>query len=176
MSHLCPWAEPAQVLSSSPVLRSNGPGGQRELTPVSVPSLSPQQTARPTFFARKFEAVVNQEVIGQLDSYLYGSYPAGTPGLRAYWENAFEEPDGLQSLSDVALTMYHAFARLGLRRAHAAPRAAPASACRSVPASRLLGGLRGAQPGLPSAAGAQRLRSMAGRDLHRPALSRDVLS
>uniref|UniRef100_A0A8C9NZW8 Xylosyltransferase 1 n=1 Tax=Spermophilus dauricus TaxID=99837 RepID=A0A8C9NZW8_SPEDA len=48
-----------------------------------------QQTARPTFFARKFEAVVNQEIIGQLDYYLYGNYPAGTPGLRAYWENVY---------------------------------------------------------------------------------------
>ncbi|KAM4829470.1 xylosyltransferase 1 [Thomomys bottae] len=76
-----------------------------------------QQTARPTFFARKFEAVVNQEIIGQLDYYLYGSYPAGTPGLRSYWENVYDEPEGLHSLSDVTLSLLHSFTRLGLRRA-----------------------------------------------------------
>ncbi|KAM6250070.1 xylosyltransferase 1 [Porphyrio hochstetteri] len=92
-----------------------------------------QQTARPTFFARKFEAVVNQEIIGQLDYYLYGNYPAGTPGLRSYWENAYDEPDGLHTLSDVALTMYHAFARLGLRRAETSFHAAGDNSCRYYP-------------------------------------------
>ncbi|XP_054990427.1 xylosyltransferase 1 [Sorex araneus] len=92
-----------------------------------------QQTARPTFFARKFEAVVNQEIIGQLDSYLYGNYPAGTPGLRAYWENAYEEQDGVHSLSDVALTLYHAFARLGLRRAESSLHKDGENSCRYYP-------------------------------------------
>ena len=32
---------------------------------------------QPTYFARKFEAIVNQEVINELDSYLFGSYPKG---------------------------------------------------------------------------------------------------
>lgn len=94
------------------------------------PSISPQQTARPTFFARKFEAVVNQEIIGQLDYYLYGNYPSGTPGLRSYWENVYDEPDGVHTLSDVALTMYHAFSRLGLRRAEASFHAAGDNSCR----------------------------------------------
>jgi len=94
--------------------------------------VSPQQTARPTFFARKFEAVVNQEIIGQLDYYLYGNYPSGTPGLRSYWENVYDEPDGVHTLSDVALTMYHAFSRLGLRRAEASFHAAGDNSCRLV--------------------------------------------
>nr|XP_040133243.1 xylosyltransferase 1 isoform X1 [Ictidomys tridecemlineatus] len=92
-----------------------------------------QQTARPTFFARKFEAVVNQEIIGQLDYYLYGNYPAGTPGLRAYWENVYEEPDGVHSLSDVALSLYHAFARLGLRRAEGSLHTDGENSCRYYP-------------------------------------------
>ncbi|XP_044927852.1 xylosyltransferase 1 isoform X2 [Mustela putorius furo] len=92
-----------------------------------------QQTARPTFFARKFEAVVNQEIIGQLDYYLYGNYPAGTPGLRSYWENAYDEPDGTHSLSDVALTLYHAFARLGLRRAESSLHVEGENSCRYYP-------------------------------------------
>ncbi|XP_045141942.1 xylosyltransferase 1 [Echinops telfairi] len=92
-----------------------------------------QQTARPTFFARKFEAVVNQEIIGQLDYYLYGNYPAGTPGLRSYWENVHDEPDGIPSLSDVTLTLYHAFSRLGLRRAEMSLHTDSENSCRYYP-------------------------------------------
>ncbi|XP_035293043.1 xylosyltransferase 1 isoform X1, partial [Cricetulus griseus] len=92
-----------------------------------------QQTARPTFFARKFEAIVNQEIIGQLDSYLYGNYPAGTPGLRSYWENVYDEPDGIHSLSDVALTLYHSFIRLGLRRAESSLHTDGENSCRYYP-------------------------------------------
>uniref|UniRef100_A0A665TKK4 Xylosyltransferase 1 n=1 Tax=Echeneis naucrates TaxID=173247 RepID=A0A665TKK4_ECHNA len=77
-----------------------------------------QQASRPTFFARKFEASVSQEIISQLDSYLFGAYPSGTPGLHAYWENLYEqETDGPASLSDSALSHYHAFTRMGLSRA-----------------------------------------------------------
>uniref|UniRef100_A0A8I3N3Y3 Xylosyltransferase 1 n=1 Tax=Canis lupus familiaris TaxID=9615 RepID=A0A8I3N3Y3_CANLF len=95
--------------------------------------LPAEQTARPTFFARKFEAVVNQEIIGQLDYYLYGNYPAGTPGLRSYWENVYDEPDGIHSLSDVALTLYHSFARLGLRRAESSLHVETGNSCRYYP-------------------------------------------
>ncbi|XP_033944219.1 xylosyltransferase 1-like [Pseudochaenichthys georgianus] len=77
-----------------------------------------QQASRPTFFARKFEASVSQEIINQLDSYLFGSHPSGTPGLQAYWENIYEhETDGPASLSDSTLSHYHAFTRMGLSRA-----------------------------------------------------------
>ncbi|XP_037544373.1 xylosyltransferase 1 [Nematolebias whitei] len=79
-----------------------------------------QQTSRPTFFARKFEASVNQEVISQLDAFLFGPYPSGTPGLRAYWENVYEqETDGISGLSDSRLSHYHVFARMGVSRAAA---------------------------------------------------------
>ncbi|KAG9263843.1 xylosyltransferase 1-like [Astyanax mexicanus] len=76
-----------------------------------------QQTTRPTFFARKFEASVNQEIVNQLDSFLFGSLPQGTPALSSYWENLYDEADGVHSLSDTLLTHLHAFARLGLTRA-----------------------------------------------------------
>lgn len=83
-----------------------------------VSLFSPQQASRPTFFARKFEASVSQEIINQLDSYLFGAYPSGTPSLQAYWENLYEQQtDGLGGLSDSALSHYHAFARMGLSRA-----------------------------------------------------------
>ncbi|XP_070811439.1 LOW QUALITY PROTEIN: xylosyltransferase 1 [Pituophis catenifer annectens] len=92
-----------------------------------------QQTARPTFFARKFEAVVNQEVISQLDYYLYGNYPSGTPGLRSYWENVYDEPDGIHSISDVALTLYHSFSRLGLKKAETSFHTDGDNSCRYYP-------------------------------------------
>ncbi|KAF7665683.1 hypothetical protein LDENG_00134000, partial [Lucifuga dentata] len=77
-----------------------------------------QQASRPTFFARKFEASVSQEIISQLDSYLFGAYAPGTLGLQAYWENIYEqETDGPASLSDSTFSHYHAFARMGLSHA-----------------------------------------------------------
>ncbi|XP_043945087.1 xylosyltransferase 1 [Protopterus annectens] len=92
-----------------------------------------QQTARPTFFARKFEAVVNQEIIAQLDYYLYGSYPSGTPALKAYWENVYDEPDGVHTISDILLTIYHSFSRLGLKRAETSLHVEGDNSCRYYP-------------------------------------------
>ncbi|XP_077475650.1 xylosyltransferase 2-like [Stigmatopora argus] len=70
---------------------------------------------RPTFFARKFESSVNQEAIEILDTHLYGQYAPGTVAVKAYWENTYEQLDGLHSLSDVALTAYTSLVRLGLK-------------------------------------------------------------
>lgn len=85
---------------------------------VSSRLSGPQQASRPTFFARKFEASVSQEIISQLDSFLFGAPAPGTPGLQAYWENVYDgETDGPAGLSDSALSHYHAFARMGLSRA-----------------------------------------------------------
>ncbi|XP_060696918.1 xylosyltransferase 1 [Hemiscyllium ocellatum] len=92
-----------------------------------------QQTARPTFFARKFEAAVNQEIIGQLDAYLFGNYPAGMTALKAYWENVYDEPDGIHSISDTYLTMYHSFTRLGLKRAESSWHSKEENKCRYYP-------------------------------------------
>ncbi|KAM9783706.1 xylosyltransferase 1-like [Syngnathus typhle] len=79
------------------------------------------QTSRPTFFARKFEASVSQEIINQLDAHLFGAQAPGLPGLSAYWENVYErETDGADGLTDAALSHHHAFARLGLERVAAA--------------------------------------------------------
>ncbi|XP_035262505.1 xylosyltransferase 2 [Anguilla anguilla] len=90
-----------------------------------------QQLTRPTFFARKFESTVNQEAINILDAHLYGHYPPGTAALKAYWESLFERADGVSSLSDVALTSYSAFFRLGLRSQGAAQ--GSKEACRYEP-------------------------------------------
>ncbi|KAM4750842.1 xylosyltransferase 1 [Anableps anableps] len=93
-----------------------------------------QQTVRPTFFARKFEASVNQEIVNQLDAYLFGPFPQGTLGLNSYWENVYDEPDGVASLSDTLLTYYHSFTRMGLVRAAASLQGNPNDhSCRYFP-------------------------------------------
>ncbi|XP_054897157.1 xylosyltransferase 1-like [Poeciliopsis prolifica] len=93
-----------------------------------------QQTVRPTFFARKFEASVNQEIVNQLDAYLFGPFPQGTLGLNSYWENVYDEPDGVASLSDTLLTYYHSFTRMGLVRAAASLQGNPDDhSCRYFP-------------------------------------------
>lgn len=89
-----------------------------------------QQLTRPTFFARKFESSVNQEAIDILDTHLYGQYAPGTVALKAYWESLFEQLDGVGSLSDVALTAYTSFFRLGLKSLVTSPNSV--EACRSV--------------------------------------------
>lgn len=89
-----------------------------------------QQLSRPTFFARKFESTVNQEVLEILDTHLYGSYPANTPALKAYWENVYDRVDGLSGLSDVTLTFYTAFSRMGLQKAASMPAAKADKLCR----------------------------------------------
>ncbi|XP_061233415.1 xylosyltransferase 2 [Neopsephotus bourkii] len=92
-----------------------------------------QQLSRPTFFARKFESTVNQEVLEILDTHLYGSYPPNTPALKAYWENVYDRVDGLSGLSDVTLTFYTAFSRLGLHKAASTPAAKADKLCRFEP-------------------------------------------
>ena len=54
------------------------------------------------YFARKFEAIVNQDVINELDAYLYGNYPEGKliftndihTCYKGYIEDSETDPDG----------------------------------------------------------------------------------
>lgn len=73
---------------------------------------------------------MNQEVIEILDTHLYGQYAPGTVAIKAYWESVFEQLDGVSSLSDIALTTYMSFFRLGLK--NLATRQNQADACRSA--------------------------------------------
>nr|XP_003217276.2 PREDICTED: xylosyltransferase 2 isoform X1 [Anolis carolinensis] len=92
-----------------------------------------QQLSRPTFFARKFESTINQEVLEILDSHLYGNYPPNTPALKAYWESVYDRVDGLSGLSDVTLTVYTSFSRLGLQKAMSTPTQKEERFCRFEP-------------------------------------------
>ena len=74
------------------------------------------QSQTTSYFARKFEAIVNQEVITKLDGWLYGEYPQNTPGLRYYWENMFHHEDSLTKTSDIFRTFFHSFSRLATEK------------------------------------------------------------
>lgn len=45
------------------------------------------------FFARKFEPVVNQLVILQLEEWLFGPYPETYVNLNSYWQNVYHHQD-----------------------------------------------------------------------------------
>ncbi|XP_018423372.1 PREDICTED: xylosyltransferase 2 isoform X1 [Nanorana parkeri] len=74
-----------------------------------------QQLSRPTFFARKFESAVNQEVLDILDAHLFGEPAPGTLGLKGYWENVYHSMEGQGALTDVTMTAYASFTRLAMR-------------------------------------------------------------
>lgn len=75
--------------------------------------LSPQNPGEAHFFARKFEAIVNQQVITDLDAHLYGSQLAETPGVNSYWENVFHDDDDVTKPSSARYTVYNSFMSLG---------------------------------------------------------------
>lgn len=77
-----------------------------------------QQLSRPTFFARKFESSVNQEVLDILDAHLFGEPSPGTPGLKSYWENAYSIVEGFIGIGDVIMTAYLSFIRMALQELH----------------------------------------------------------
>jgi len=67
-------------------------------------------------FARKFEAIVNQEIINMLHTWLYGEQPKDMPGLHSYWENVYNEIDDDVNKYDVYMTFYQSFARQVTKR------------------------------------------------------------
>ncbi|XP_064113215.1 xylosyltransferase oxt-like [Macrobrachium nipponense] len=71
--------------------------------------------SRNLFFARKFEAVINQAVINQVDAWLYTPYYSSTQGLESYWENRYHHEDRPAGSNDVSVTLYNAAARLSTK-------------------------------------------------------------
>ncbi|XP_031573565.1 xylosyltransferase 1-like [Actinia tenebrosa] len=68
------------------------------------------------YFARKFEAIVNQEVINELDAWLYGEFPPNTKGLHYYWENMYHHDDNITKTSDAFLTFFYSFGRIATKQ------------------------------------------------------------
>ncbi|KAM9296883.1 xylosyltransferase 2 [Gastrophryne carolinensis] len=88
-----------------------------------------QQLSRPTFFARKFESSVNQEVLDILDAHLFGEQPPKTPGLKGYWENVYHSMEGLKGLTDVTMTAYTSFRRLAIKELHSPQQLSKKTSC-----------------------------------------------
>ncbi|XP_063315020.1 xylosyltransferase 2 isoform X1 [Pelobates fuscus] len=92
-----------------------------------------QQLSRPTFFARKFESSVNQEVLDILDAHLFGEPPPETPGLKGYWENIYSSVEGMGGISDVDMTAYSSFIRMALHELQGPEKVKRWTACRFSP-------------------------------------------
>ncbi|KAH9489879.1 hypothetical protein Btru_044479 [Bulinus truncatus] len=67
---------------------------------------------KPMFFARKFEAIVDQEVINSVDVTFHGYLYPGVPGLSNYWQNVYHHLDKSTKVKDAALTVYTSIQRL----------------------------------------------------------------
>ncbi|KAL9701776.1 hypothetical protein quinque_005217 [Culex quinquefasciatus] len=53
------------------------------------------------YFARKFEPIINQEVILQLEEWVHGPYSADYPNLHSYWQNFYhyrDDPEDVATL------------------------------------------------------------------------------
>lgn len=68
------------------------------------------------FFARKFEAIVSQEIITLLDAHLYGALPDNTRGLHDYWESVYHVMDDVTMPTDAQYTAYSSFMRIAHQR------------------------------------------------------------
>ena len=77
--------------------------------------MSAQNPGDHHFFARKFEAIVNQEIIRLLDAYLYGHLPDYSPGLTSYWESLYHMDDDLSKPGSARYSAYQSFMRQGLK-------------------------------------------------------------
>ncbi|XP_012944960.1 xylosyltransferase oxt [Aplysia californica] len=61
---------------------------------------------KPVFFARKFEAVIDQEIINSVDRAFHGFIMKELPGLSSYWQNTFHHLDTSTKVKDAARTIY----------------------------------------------------------------------
>lgn len=64
------------------------------------------------FFARKFEAIINQAIILQIEEWLFGPYTSDYANLNAYWQNVYHHQDRSPPPDDVALTISNSLMRL----------------------------------------------------------------
>uniref|UniRef100_A0A1B0CFL8 protein xylosyltransferase n=1 Tax=Lutzomyia longipalpis TaxID=7200 RepID=A0A1B0CFL8_LUTLO len=72
--------------------------------------------AKQLFFARKFEPIVNQGIIVQLEEWLFGPYPADTINLNRYWQSAYHYLDRSPPADDALLTVAASLTRINARK------------------------------------------------------------
>ncbi|XP_020814451.1 xylosyltransferase oxt [Drosophila serrata] len=69
------------------------------------------------FFARKFEPVINQAVLLQLEEWLYGPYTSEYANLHGYWQSLYHHEDVHGSGDDLARSIGDSVMRLSARQA-----------------------------------------------------------
>jgi len=67
------------------------------------------------FFARKFEPIINQAIIKQLEEWIYGSSPKDTPSIDSYWQSLYHHQDKSPPNDDAILTAGHSLSRIAAR-------------------------------------------------------------
>ncbi|CAL1527402.1 unnamed protein product, partial [Lymnaea stagnalis] len=91
---------------------------------------------KPMFFARKFEAIVDQEIINSVDLTFHGHLYPGIQSLSSYWQNVYHHLDKATKVKDAALTIYASIERLA-----SAQLAQSASTCNLKPIKLLEGNI-----------------------------------
>ncbi|XP_062552577.1 xylosyltransferase oxt [Armigeres subalbatus] len=71
--------------------------------------------AKQFYFARKFEPIINQEVILQLEEWVNGPYPADYLNLHSYWQNFFHSEDKLVTVDGALLNVVHSILRTNVK-------------------------------------------------------------
>ncbi|ALC43906.1 oxt [Drosophila busckii] len=81
-----------------------------------------QSTAsKSLFFARKFEPIINQAVLLQLEEWLYGPYTSEYANLHGYWQSLYHHEDVQGAHSDLTRTMGESLMRLAAHQARLEP-------------------------------------------------------
>ncbi|XP_023222880.1 xylosyltransferase 1-like isoform X2 [Centruroides sculpturatus] len=77
---------------------------------------------RPFFFARKFEPIINLQVINQVELWINSPYNRDignileVPSMNSYWQNDYHYREKSPSPDDARLSVYDSFSRLGTRQ------------------------------------------------------------
>lgn len=72
--------------------------------------------SKPVFFARKFEPLIDQSIINQVEAWLYGPIPSNVTGLESYWQSVYSSSDIGPRPDDAILTIGLSIARINARR------------------------------------------------------------
>ncbi|XP_076309198.1 xylosyltransferase 1-like isoform X3 [Tachypleus tridentatus] len=77
---------------------------------------------RPFFFGRKFEPVVNQQIIEQVERWINGPREIVSPVTSSYWQNEYHWKDKSPAPDDAKTSIYNSLARLACRQLRDATR------------------------------------------------------
>ena len=64
------------------------------------------------FFARKFEAVIDQEIINSVDKTFHEYFITHLPGLNSYWQNMYHHLDTSTQVKDAQRTGFRSLTHL----------------------------------------------------------------